>query len=85
MKKSYLFISCEEAKQICDKTQYKEATTWERVKLNIRLLYCDITKTYSKNNTKLTNAIKKADVNCMRTDEIYKLKKQFETELAKHH
>lgn len=84
MKKRYLFISCEEAKQICDKAQYKEATRWELTKLGIRLLYCGITKTYSKNNTKLTNAIKKAEVNCMNTNEIYKIQKQFETELAKH-
>ena len=41
MKKSILFISCEEAHNICDKSQYGEATGWERVKLGIRLCWCN--------------------------------------------
>ena len=44
MKKSILFISCEEAHHICDKNQYGEATAWERFKLGIRLSWCKITE-----------------------------------------
>ncbi len=83
MKKSFLFISCDEAKHICDKTQYDEATGWERIKLGIRLSWCRITKAYSKNNTKLTDVVQKANVNCLKNDEREKLQKTFEKELTK--
>lgn len=84
MKKSILFISCEEAQHICDKKQYGEATGWERLKLGLRLSWCRITKAYSKNNNKLTQAIDKAEVNCLKNDERENLQNQFEKELAKH-
>ncbi|WP_339752940.1 hypothetical protein [uncultured Winogradskyella sp.] len=84
MKKSFLFVSCDEAKHICDKTQYGESTRWDRLKLGIRLSWCRFTKTYSKNNNKLTDAIEKAEVKCMKKDERKKLKEQFEKELTKH-
>ena len=84
MKKSFLFISCEEAKHICDKKQYNEATGWERLKFGIRLLWCQFTKAYSKNNNKLTKAMEKAEVSCMKKAERKKLQQQFEKELAKH-
>ena len=83
MKKSFLFISCDEAKHICDKTQYNEATGWERIKLGIRLSWCRITKAYSKNNNKLTDVVQKANVNCLKNDEREKLQKTFEKELTK--
>ncbi len=84
MKKSFLFISCEEAHHICDKRQYGEATGWERVKLGLRLSWCRITRAYSKRNNKLTEVMQKADVDCLKNDERNKLQKQFEEELAKH-
>jgi len=83
MKKSFLFISCDEAKHICDKTQYNEANGWERIKLGIRLSWCRITKAYSKNNNKLTDVVQKANVNCLKNDEREKLQKTFEKELTK--
>ncbi|WP_411896039.1 hypothetical protein [Winogradskyella sp. A2] len=84
MKKSFLFISCDEAKHICDKKQYGEASGWERFKLGLRLSWCHITKSYSKKNNKLTEAMEKADVNCLKIDERQKLDQQFKEELAKH-
>ncbi|WP_299097626.1 hypothetical protein [uncultured Winogradskyella sp.] len=84
MKKKFLFISCEEAKHICDKSQYGEATGWERIKLTIRLTWCRVTKAYSKKNSKLSDVIEHAEVDCLKKDERNKLKKQFEEELAKH-
>ncbi len=84
MKKNFLFISCEEAKHICDKSQYGEATGWERIKLTLRLTWCRVTKAYSKKNSKLSDVIEHAEVDCLKKDERNKLKKQFEEELAKH-
>ena len=84
MKKSFLFISCEEAKHICDKKQYDEASGWERIKLGIRLFWCKFTIAYSKNNQKLTSVIEKADIDCLKKEERQKLQHRFEKELAKH-
>ena len=84
MKKSFLFISCEKAKHICDKSQYGEATGWERIKLAIRLSWCRVTKAYSNRNNKLTNVIEHAEVDCLKNDERNNIKQQFEKELAKH-
>ena len=83
MKKSFLFISCDEAKHICDKAQYDEASTWEQFKLGLRLAYCRITKKYSSNNTKLSKSIEESKVQCLKTEELNKLQSQFEKELAK--
>ncbi|GAB5565750.1 MAG: hypothetical protein Wins2KO_28130 [Winogradskyella sp.] len=84
MKKSFLFISCEEAKHICDKNQYGEATGWERVKLALRLSWCNITRGYSKNNSKLTDAIHKSEIDCLKEDEKEKILESFKEELIKH-
>ena len=54
-----LFISCDEATTICTKNQYKEASFWEKIKLNIHLLTCKICGLYSKQNTKLTEVCDK--------------------------
>lgn len=83
MKKSFLFISCDEAKYICDKAQYGEASTWERCKLGLRLFYCRISKNYSNKNTKLSEVIQKSDVKCLKSKERIQLQKQFDEELAK--
>ncbi|MCL6295646.1 hypothetical protein [Jejuia spongiicola] len=58
-------IPCDEANHVCDKTQYKDATLWEKIKLNIHLIYCRACRKYTKNNTKLTKEIKKSKVECL--------------------
>ena len=70
MSKNKFFIPCDAAHHVCDKTQYKEATLWEKIKLNIHLIYCRACGEYSKNNAKLTKAIKKSEVACL--DKKYK-------------
>ncbi|MCA0133592.1 hypothetical protein [Winogradskyella alexanderae] len=84
MKKSFLFISCDEAKHICDKAQYGEASSWERLKLKLRISWCHITKSYTKKNTKLTDVMQKAEVNCLKNDERANIQKKFKKQLAKH-
>lgn len=83
MEKSFLFISCEEAKHICDKSQYGEATFWEKFKLNIRLSWCKITRAYTKRNKALTKTIKSTHVDCLKHDEQQELKERFQTQLTK--
>ena len=83
MKKNVFFISCEEAKHICDKRQYDEASVWERVKLAVRLSWCRITRAYSKRNNKLTDVIKSSSVEVLKQDERQKLENAFKKELVK--
>ena len=47
-------LECHEANHICDKNQYKEATFWEKVRLNIHLIYCRACRKYTRNNKKLS-------------------------------
>ncbi len=54
-----LFISCDEATTICNKNQYKEASFWELIQLNLHILRCKICGLYSKQNGKMTEACNK--------------------------
>ncbi len=82
-KKNRIFIPCEEANHNCDKAQYKEASLWEKIKLNIHLIYCRACREYSKNNGKLTKLTKKAEVDCLKPCEKETLKDNFAKELEK--
>ena len=84
MKKRFLFITCEEAMHICDKAQYDEASSWEKIKLNIRLSWCRITRAYFKRNSKLTEVVNNSKAECLKTEERSAMEKSFQKELAKH-
>ena len=81
MKATKLFIDCEEAKHICDKAQYNETNWWEIFRLNIRTLYCKVTKTYPKRNQKLSKLVTDKKVDCMEVKSKAELKTKFEEEL----
>ncbi len=81
-KKSYsLFIPCDEANHVCDKSQYKEASLLEKVKLSIHLMYCKACQKYTKNNTKLTKALNDKKVDYIKDSEMNELEKQFQEQL----
>ncbi|WP_109299597.1 hypothetical protein [Aquimarina sp. AU474] len=61
-KENKIFVSCSDANHFCDKNQYKEASFWEKVKLNIHLIYCKACRKYSANNNKLTKLVKNPKV-----------------------
>ena len=85
MEKKYkVFVSCDVANHVCDKTQYKEASFWEKLKLNIHLLYCKACRKYTRNNSKLTKLVRESSVECLDTQEKMKLKANFEQEIAKY-
>ncbi len=58
-------MPCDEANQVCDKAQYKEASLLEKIKLNLHLLYCKTCRGYSKNNAKLTKRIEDSNLECL--------------------
>ena len=84
MEKRFLFITCEEAMHICDKSQYDEATLWEKIKLNLRLSWCKITRAYYRRNSKLTKVVNSSKADCLKTNERKAMEEQFKKELAKH-
>ncbi len=47
-------ITCDEATTICDKSQYKEATLLEKLRLNWHFVQCKVCRLYSKQNNKMT-------------------------------
>ncbi|MGZ0017594.1 hypothetical protein [Yeosuana sp. AK3] len=76
-KKFRIGISCHEANHVCDKSQYKESTFWEKVKLNVHLLYCKACREYTNVNSKLTAAISDSKVTCMDKNSKEYLKNEF--------
>ena len=80
-RKNKIFISCEEASHNSDKSQYNEASFWEKFKLNFHLIYCQACRKYSSNNTKLSKIIKDSNVDCLDLKEKQKIKECFEKQL----
>lgn len=86
-----LNITCKQAVAICDKSQYKEATFFEKIQLNIHFLCCKICTKYSKQNVFLTklcrnksNDDKKKQISlCMTQGEKEFLKKEIEKRYVK--
>ena len=66
--------ACEKANHVCDKSQYKEATLWERIKLTLHLLYCRACRKYTANNQKLTKAMENSNVDFMDSSDKSQLK-----------
>ena len=77
-----MFLKCDEANIICDKNQYKEAGFWEKMKLNIHLIYCRVCRKYSIRNSKLTNAIK-SNYKTISLEDKQALKERLNREISK--
>lgn len=76
-------VTCQEANHICDKNQYREASFWEKVRLNIHLIYCRACRKYTARNMKLTKAMKNPEVKTMDSAAKNDLKAQLEKEMLK--
>ncbi len=82
-----LEMTCDEATMICDKSQYKESSLFERIKLQIHLLQCKVCAMYSKQNNWLTKVYKnkakdyqvKSTRLCMSDEEKEKLRRELES------
>ncbi|MCF7569045.1 hypothetical protein L3X37_11815 [Sabulilitoribacter arenilitoris] len=82
--KMKIVMPCDEANHVCNKTQYKEATLWEKIKLNIHLIYCRACRKYTKNNTKLTKKIKESKVECLDKKCKKHMKKNLQKAIREH-
>nr|WP_299799035.1 hypothetical protein [uncultured Maribacter sp.] len=70
-------ISCEKAANICDKSQYEEASSWEKIKLKFHLFMCKTCAKHSKDNTKLTSLCNQARLAVLSEEEKKKMKETF--------
>lgn len=77
-------ISCDEATTICDKSQYGEASFFEKIKLNFHFILCRICGLYSKQNNKMSKVYKmkahdcKNEQHCLSIQEKEHLKKELQ-------
>jgi hypothetical protein len=78
-----LFLKCEDANHTCDKTQYKEAGFWEKVKLNIHLIYCAACRKYTSRNTKLTKAVRNGGIQTVPKEKKEQMKELLKQEMNK--
>ena len=83
-RKSKIFISCVEAGHTCDKNQYREASFFSKILLNIHLIYCRACREYSKKNLKLSKLMKNKEVEYLNQDEKTYLEVSFQEELTKY-
>ena len=61
-------ISCDEATTICDKSQYKEASLLELIKLNLHFIFCKHCRRYTKQNQQMTKLCSQVSENNSKKD-----------------
>lgn len=75
-------ITCDKATTICDKSQYGEASLYEKLQLNWHIFICKICALYSKQNSKMSGIFKdkakncKNEIKCLSQEDKENLKKQ---------
>ena len=74
-------ISCDEARIICHKTQYKDATLWEVIKLNFHLFICKACSAFSRKNKKLTTLCEEATMSNLSEEEKLDMKRRIQEKL----
>ena len=67
---SKLFINCDEATTICDKSQYGEASLMERIRLSLHLALCKHCKKYTRQNSLMTDVFKRFATPCEGSDQM---------------
>ena len=63
-----IIINCDEATTICDKSQYGEASLFDRIRLTLHLAYCKKCKKYTKQNNLMTDIFKRFATPCEGAD-----------------
>ncbi|MEN8788621.1 MAG: hypothetical protein ABF293_13855 [Flavobacteriaceae bacterium] len=74
-------MTCDEARIICHKTQYKDASVWEILKLKFHLLVCNACASFSRKNTKLTTLCEEAALRNLSDKDKFRMKKILEEEI----
>ena len=74
-------INCEEARLICHKTQYKDASFLEILKLKLHLFICKACSAFSRKNTKLTTLCEEATLHVLSDKEKVHMKERLKDEI----
>ncbi len=75
------FFKCDEAVHVCDKSQYNEASFFEKLKLKMHIFICALCRGHAKRNTKLTETIKSANIKTLQPEEKQVLKTRIQQEI----
>lgn len=79
-----LSINCDEATTICDKSQYNEASLYDRIRLTLHLALCKHCKKYTRQNNLMTDVFTRFATPCEGSDQMPEdEKKDLETKLQK--
>ena len=71
-----LSINCDEATTICDKSQYGEASFFDRIRLTLHLALCKHCKKYTKQNSLMTDVYNRFATPCEGSDKMREKEKQ---------
>lgn len=71
-------ISCEKAALICNKSQYKEATIGEQLKLRFHLLLCKPCSKFASDNKALTTLCETANLRGLSEQEKTLMKRELQ-------
>ncbi len=75
------FLNCDKAVNVCDKSQYNEASFIEKLLLKLHILLCKLCRGHVKRNVKLTKAIKSSKIKTLATEEKQQLKNKLRQEI----
>lgn len=73
-------ITCGQAADICNRSQYKESNFWERLKLRLHMAQCKTCKSYSRRNAKLTSLCDKAGLCCLSEEDKKGMRRNLENQ-----
>jgi hypothetical protein len=82
-KKKSLLPDCAEAGYCCDKKQYNEASSLEKIKMLIHMAFCKPCRDYASKNTKLTKLIEKSNLKPCPEEEKKIWKETIEKQISK--
>ena len=75
-----MMISCEKAAKICNKTQYREATFIEKLKLRFHLFFCNRCAHFTDKNTKLSSICDNANLHALSEEQKSEMKRMLDLE-----
>ncbi len=78
-----IIFKCGEAAHVCDKSQYRESSLFERMLMKMHHLMCRICRKHSSENGKLSEAINKSNVKVLSEKDKSVLKEKIQQEISK--
>jgi hypothetical protein len=78
-----IIFNCNDASHICDKSQYAESTATERLLMKLHQWMCRICREHSAENSKLTEALHKAELKTLPEEDKAVLRRTIQQEISK--